>query len=97
MEYRLGTAKKIKEIGQTEPLSCPKCQETVMLPVFTNGKTDFVAEFPIVKSGKVYFTVCPRCCAAFGIATRAGKTFSKGEPLAIGNFDFIDLKEFHTE
>lgn len=97
MDYRLGTAKKIKELGTTKPLTCPQCQQTAAMPVYANGATDFVPEFPIVKTGKVYFTVCPHCAAIFGIETRAGKTFAKGEPLAIGNFDLKPLEQFHTK
>ncbi len=97
MEYQLGTAKKIKELGVTEPLTCPQCSHIAAMPVYSNGKTDFVPEFPIIQSSKVYFTVCPHCAAVFEIETRAGKTFAKGEPLAIGNFDLKPPQEFHTK
>ena len=97
MEYRLGTSKTIKEIGTTEPLVCPHCGEKAALPVYVNGKTEFVPEFPVIKPGKVYFTVCPHCAAVLEIETRSGQTFAKGEPLAIGNFDFKELKDFHAD
>lgn len=97
MEYRIGNAKKIKELGTTELLTCPACNQKAEMPVYANGKTELIAELPLIKSGKVYFTVCPHCAAAYAIETRAGKTFAKGEPLAIGNFDLKPLEAFHIE
>ncbi|MBQ9229460.1 MAG: hypothetical protein IJ168_11620 [Eubacterium sp.] len=97
MEYRLGNAKKIKSLGETEQLTCPKCQSKVALSVFANGELTLIPTFPLVQSGKVYFAVCPACAAVFQIETRAGKTFAKGERLAIGNFDLKPLTPFEAD
>ena len=94
MEYRLGNAKTIQSIGETEEIVCPSCAEKVHFSVFSNGETKLIPQFPIVKSGKVFFLVCPKCSSVFGIDEDKGKVFSKGEKLAIGNYDLKDLKKF---
>ena len=95
MEYRIGNAKKIKEHGLTALLTCPKCQKKVQFSVFSNGETTLSAEPPFVGNGNVYFLVCPECSAVFGVDESKGDLFKK-DKLGIGNFDFIELKEFHV-
>ena len=95
MEYRLGNEKKIESKGETVTLTCPKCQKKVKMAVFSNGEKRLIPKFPIVKSGTVFFLVCPECSSVFGVNEEAGKVFSKGEKLAIGNFDLKELKKFY--
>lgn len=94
MEYRLGNSKKIHSQGETTELVCPKCDSKTSMTVFTNSETRMSAQFPLVKTGNVFFLVCPKCSAVFGVDESKGKTFKKGEKLAIGNFDLKELKEF---
>ena len=96
MEYRLGNSKKIHSQGETAPLVCPHCQNSVNMAVFTNSDSRLIAELPLIKTGKVYFLVCPSCSSVFGVDEAKGKTFKKGEKLAIGNFDLKELQEFRV-
>ena len=94
MEYRIGNSRKIMPQGETTELICPKCGKKVALSVFTNFEARLKAEFPLVKAGNVYFLVCPKCSAVFGVSENKGKLFKKGEKLSIGNFDLEELKKF---
>jgi hypothetical protein len=94
MEYRLGNSKKVYSWGETTRLICPKCAKKVKMSVFTNFETRLIAEFPLIKGSNVYFLVCPECASVFGVDATKGYTFRKGEPLAIGNYDLKELKEF---
>ena len=94
MEYRLGNGKKIDAHGETASLTCPHCGKKVTMSLFSNGETTLIPEFPLFKSGKVFFAVCPECSAVFGVEERAGKAFVKGEPLALGNYDLKELTQF---
>lgn len=96
MEYRLGNYKKIKVGGETTELTCPKCNEKVVMSVYSNGETRLDAEFPFVKSGNVYFLVCPKCASVFGVDEVKGKNFKKGEKLSIGNFDLKELDKYEV-
>ena len=60
-----------------------------------NLDTRFIPKFPLIYSKNVYFLVCPKCSAVFGIDDQNGNLFRKGEKLAIGDFDLKDLKEFN--
>ncbi len=95
MEYRLGTGLKIKSTGETLPLYCPKCGKKVSFGVFSNIENRLSPSFPFVNSKDVYFLVCPECASIFTVDESKGKTFAKGEKLAIGNFDFKTLKKFN--
>lgn len=97
MEYRLGNSLKIKEIGQTTLLTCPKCNSKVNLSVFSNFNARLVAQFPLFKTENVYFLVCPSCSSVFGVNEEKGINFKSGEPLAIGNYDLKELKEFNVK
>ncbi|MBR3149588.1 MAG: hypothetical protein IKF64_05395 [Eubacterium sp.] len=96
MEYRLGNYKKIKSSGDTVELICPKCNEKVNMGVFSNGETRLTSELPFFTNGEVYFLVCPSCANVFGVDETKGKTFKKGEKLAIGNFDLKELDKFEA-
>ena len=93
MEYRLGKGKRIFEQGQTTALECPNCKNKVQFSVFTNLDTKLIPQLPVVKFENVYFLVCPKCSAVFGVDNQNGKLFRKGEKLAIGDFDLKDLKD----
>ncbi|MCR5208272.1 MAG: CpXC domain-containing protein [Eubacterium sp.] len=97
MDYRLGNNKKIKEVGHTVDIVCPKCSHKVKLSVFSNAELRLTPELPIVSNGTVYFLVCPSCGAVFGVDEDKGNIFKKGEKLAIGNFDLKELKSFHEK
>ena len=97
MEYRIGTDVKIKEQGETMELTCPNCNKKVNFSVFSNKKTTLVPKFPIVKSGNVFFLVCPECSKVYGVNDKQGKSFKKGEKLSIGNYDLFELEEFRTK
>lgn len=94
MEYRIGNSYKIKSIGETEELTCPKCNEKVNLSVFSNFSTKLKADFPLIDAKNIYFLVCPKCSALFGVDTEKGNVFKKGSKLAIGNFDLKELEKF---
>ena len=94
MDYRLGNNKKIKALGETAELTCPKCGKKVNLSVFSNAEIRLSAELPIVSSGNVYFLICPECSAIYGVDESKGNVFKKGEKLAIGDFDLKELKAF---
>lgn len=96
MDYRLGNSKDINFIGETELLTCPKCEKKVLMSVFSNGETRLTATLPFFKTGNVYFLVCPACSGVFGVEESSGKVFKKGEKLAIGNFDLKELEGFHV-
>lgn len=96
MEYRLGNSKKIKEHGETTEIECPKCKSRVKFSVYTNFEARLTAELPLVKTGNVYFLVCSKCAAVFGVDADKGKTFEKGQPLAILTGDLKELKEFEV-
>lgn len=97
MDYRLGNNKKIKSLGETSLLTCPKCENKVNMSLFSNGELRLSADFPIVSSGNVYFLVCPQCGAVYGVDEEKGNGFKKGEKLSIGNFDLNELKEFKVD
>ena len=94
MRYRLGNNKNIEEQGETLPLDCPKCNKKVSLSVYSNKGFDLIPEFPIIKNKTVFFLVCPECASVFGVDEALGKSFKKGEKLAIGNFDLKELEAF---
>ena len=94
MEYKLGNNEKIKSAGDTVELTCPNCKEKVTMGVFTNKDTRLTADLPFIKSGQVYFLVCPACASVFGVDETKGKNFSKGEKLSIGNFDLKELEKY---
>ena len=94
MEYRLGKDKRISSQGQTALLECPKCKNKVNFSVFTNANLSLKPEFPVLKIEDVYFLVCPKCGGVFGVDNSKGKSFKKGEELAIGNYDLKELKKF---
>lgn len=94
MEYKLGNSDRIYSHGETMALVCPKCNCKAKFPVFTNFEARLIAKFPLLKTGNVYFTVCPNCAAVFGIDASKGHSFRNGEELAIGNFDLQELELF---
>ena len=94
MEYRIGTALRVKDNGETVALTCPKCECKVNFKVFSNFETRLDSSFPFVNRNNVYFLVCPKCASIYTVDEAKGKTFDKGEKLSIGNFDLKTLKEF---
>lgn len=95
MDYRLGKSKKIYDEGTTEKIECPTCKSNVEFSVFTNGDSKLVAKLPIIKLNTVYFLVCPKCGAVYGVDEAKGKSFKNGEKLAIGNYDLKELTRFN--
>jgi uncharacterized protein with PIN domain len=94
MEYRLGNSKRIKDRGQTLPLTCPKCNEQVSFSVYSNFEGRLAPKITLLDFSTVYFLVCPKCASIFTVEQAKGDTFKKGEKLSIGNFDLKTLKEF---
>lgn len=94
MEYRLGTALKIKDSGETLSLACPKCGDKVNFHVFSNAETRLDASFPFMNMGKVYFLICPKCAGIFTVEQSKGKSFDKGLKTSILDLDLKTLKEF---
>lgn len=94
MEYKLGNSKKIFSQGETAEIICPKCECKTKMSVFTNFEARLTAELPLVKTQQVYFLVCPCCSSIFTVDEAKGKTFKKGEKLAIGSYDLKELEEF---
>ncbi len=97
MDYRLGKSLRIIERGETLKLECPKCNKKVAFSVFTNADAKLISSLPFISCEDVYFLVCPECAGVFGVENSKGRTFNKGEKLAIGNFDLKELKEFKTK
>lgn len=96
MEYRIGNSIKIKSVGETTQLVCPKCNEKVNMSIFSNFSTKLKAEFPLIDAKNVYFIVCPSCSALFGVDSSKGKSFKQGEKLSIGNYDLKELDKFEV-
>lgn len=96
MEYRFGNSLKVNEQGQTEELTCPKCNNKVKFSVFSNSEGRLDSNFPFYKTGNVYILVCPECSSVFTVDEAKGKTFKKGEKLAIGNFDLKEPEKFEV-
>ena len=96
MEYKIGNYKRIKTTGETEKLTCPKCDKKVNFSVYSNGEFRLKADFPFYKNGNVFFMVCPECASVFGVDENKGKNLKKGEKLAIGNFDLKELEKFEV-
>ena len=94
MSYRLGNNKEIEEIGETLPLNCPECKSNVSFSVYSNKGFDLIPDFPIIRNKTVFFLVCPKCAAVFGVDEALGNSFKKGEKLSIGNFDLKVLEAF---
>lgn len=96
MEYRLGNNKKIKAYGETQELTCPKCQNDVKLSVFSNNDTRLTSELPLFKSEDIYFLVCPKCNAIYNVDNSNGKAFKKGTEFSIMQGDLKELKAFNV-
>lgn len=94
MEYRLGNSDRIHAYGETVEIVCPKCGKKVNFSVFTNFDMRLAVKFPPVEINNVYFLVCSECAGVFTVESEKGKTFRKGEKLAIGNYDLKELKVF---
>ena len=67
MEYKIGNSNKIDSIGESVEITCPKCNQKTNFSVFSNLDTRFIPKFPLIYSKNVYFLVCPKCSAVFGI------------------------------
>lgn len=95
MEYKkLGNVKRLFSVGETVTLTCPKCECKTNMSVFKNRDNRLNANAPLLFESKfVYMLVCPKCASMFGVDSKKGDQFSKGEKLSIGNFD---LKELDT-
>ncbi|MGN0531663.1 MAG: hypothetical protein ACI4IN_02595 [Eubacterium sp.] len=96
MEYRLGNYKKVKSIGETEEVTCPKCNNKVNMSLFSNGEFRLQADFPLFRTGNVFFLVCPHCSAIYGVDESKADNFVKGEKLSIGNYDLKELNGFNV-
>lgn len=94
MKYRLGNSIKMFDKGKTIELECPNCKKEVEFSMFSNRDTKLTSNFPLIKTENVYLLVCPRCSSCYTVDNAKGKTFEKGEKLAIGNFDLKELKEY---
>lgn len=94
LEYKLGNFKKLRDIGETQSLTCPECESKVVFHVFSNVDNELQGAFPFIKTSRVYFMICPACAARFAVDEDKGEAFAAGEKLAIGNFDFKKLKSF---
>lgn len=97
MEYRIGKSLKINEQGQTVELVCPSCNKKVNFSVFSNRNPELIAKMPFISNENIFFLICPECAAVFGVDNNKAKVFSKGEKLAIGNYDLKELKAFKPE
>ena len=96
MEYRFGNSIKVNEQGLTEELTCPHCEKKVSFSVFSNAEGKLDASFPFFKSGNVYVLICPECASVYTVDSDKGKLFTKGEKLAIGNFDLKEPEKFEA-
>ena len=96
MEYKLGNSSLLREIGITNTLVCPKCNNEVKLTVFRNRDKhiDEKAKIPYLKFNKVYCAVCPNCAGIFSVINEHGKAFEKGDKDAVSNFILGNLEEF---
>ncbi len=97
MDYKLGNNKKIKDIGKTNNIECPKCGKKVHFSVFSNANIDVVPSLPIIKSSNVYFLVCPSCAEIFTVDEKIGDEFKNGKTLVIGNYDLKNLSKFKQD
>lgn len=96
MDYKLGNSKYIKALGVTQKIKCPKCENEVQLSVFSNFEARAIPKLPLVKTGNVYFLVCPKCSALYGVDENNGKTFKQGCEFAILQGDLKELKEYNV-
>lgn len=94
MEYRLGNSDKIYAHGETTELTCPHCKNQVNFSVYTNFEARLIAKFPLVKTGNVYFLVCPECASVYTVDEDQGHAFRKDSELAILTADLKELEPF---
>lgn len=95
MEYRLGTANKIREQGETTELFCPYCEKKVHFSVFSNLERRIALKLPLpIDVHTVYFLVCPECASIYSVDESSAEGFRNGQKLSIGNFDLRELKDF---
>ncbi len=93
MEYRLGNANKIKDKGQlSKPLECPNCKNEVIFSVFSNGETRLDAK-TFIKTGNVYFLICPKCASVFTMDESLGKSLKKKDTV-VWTSDLLNPEEF---
>ncbi len=96
MEYRLGNAKKIKAKGELpKALECPKCHKEVIFSLFSNGETRLNPE-TIIKSGTVYFLICPECASAFTMDSSLAKSIKKDDTV-LWKSDILELEAFKLD
>lgn len=94
MGYKLGNSNKIKALGETQKLTCPKCSKEVKMSVFSNLDIRAIAKLPLIKAENVYLLVCPSCASIYGVDKSNGKTFEKGTEFAIMQGDLKELTEY---
>lgn len=94
MEYRLGNSDRVFSHGETTELTCPHCKKQVEFSVFTNFEARLTAKFPLLKTGNVYFLVCPECASVYTVDEAQGHAFRKDSKLAILTGDLKELEPF---
>lgn len=94
MDYKLGNSKYLNEHGETEKICCPKCNNKVKLSVFSNFEARAIAKLPLIKTSNVYFLVCPKCSAVYGVDANNAKAFKNGSKFAIMQGDLKELEEY---
>lgn len=94
MEYRLGNSDRIYEHGETTELTCPHCKKQAAFSVYTNFEARFTAKLPFLKTGDVYFLVCPECAKVYTVDKDQGDAFTKDSKLAILTGDLKELEPF---
>lgn len=94
MDYKLGNSKYIKALGETQEICCPKCKNNVKLSVFSNFEARAIPKLPLVKTGNIYFLVCPSCSAIYGVDSNNAKAFKNGTEYAILQGDLKELEEY---
>ncbi len=94
MEYRLGNSIRVKDKGDTDPIECPNCKNTVRFKVFRNMDLRLIPEYPLINAQGVYFLICPKCASIYTVDEDQGDLLAKGEKYAVGPYDLKKLKEF---
>ncbi|MBQ3137636.1 MAG: hypothetical protein IJB74_09175 [Clostridia bacterium] len=66
-----------KDEGNTNNVTCPACNETVSMRLFTTKDTTLVAKIK-GEDKNIYISVCPNCASVFSVNTNYLKERDKG-------------------
>ena len=66
-----------RDEGSTNNITCPACNETVSMRLFTTKDTTLVAKIK-GEDKNIYISVCPNCASVFSVNTNYLKEKERG-------------------